>query len=66
MYAARAAAGIRRELHADVEMVRDRYGTFKVVVDGKTVVDGGVAAFLGIMPSGAKIVAAVLNKVRGS
>ncbi len=40
-------------------MVRDRYGVFKVVVDDNTVVDGGAAAFLGIMPSGAKIVAVV-------
>ena len=40
-------------------MVRDRYGTFQVLVDGRTVIDGGAAAFLGIMPSGAKIMAAV-------
>jgi hypothetical protein len=53
------AARLRRELRTDVEMVRDRYGTFKVLVDGNTVIDGGAAAFLGIMPSGAKIVAAV-------
>jgi hypothetical protein len=36
-----------------------QYGDFKVVVDGDTVIDGGAAAFLGVMPSRAKIVAAV-------
>jgi len=32
-------------------MVHGRYGEFKVLVDGKTVVDGGSLAFLGITPS---------------
>jgi len=59
VYAARVAARIRRELKTDVEMVRDRYGIFQVKVDGNTVVDGGAGAFLGILPSGAKIVTAV-------
>jgi len=40
-------------------MVRGHYGEFKVLVDGKTVVDGGATAFLGVLPSGRKIVAAV-------
>lgn len=42
-------------------MVRGHYGEFKVVVDGKTIIDGGSAAFLGVLPSGKKIVAAVKN-----
>lgn len=57
------ATRIRRELKTDVEMARDRYGTFKVVVDGSTVIDGGPAAFLGIMPSGAKVVEAVRSSL---
>jgi hypothetical protein len=40
-------------------MVRGHYGEFKVLVDGKTIIDGGSAAFLGVLPSGRKIVAAV-------
>jgi hypothetical protein len=59
-------ARLRRELKADVEMIRDRYGTFKVVVDGITVIDGGATAFMGILPSGAKIVAAVRDELMGS
>ncbi len=55
------AARLRRELRADVEMVRGHYGEFKILVDGKTIIDGGAAAFLGVMPSGKKIVAAVRN-----
>ena len=57
------AARLRRELHTNVEMVRSRYGDFKVLVDGEVVVDGGSAAFLGIVPSGAKILAAVKDRI---
>jgi len=53
------AARLRRELQTDVEMVRGHYGEFKVLVDGDIVVDGGAAAFLGVLPSGRKILAAV-------
>jgi len=45
------AAKIRRDLGTEVDMVHGRYGEFKVLVDGKTVVDGGSLAFLGITPS---------------
>ena len=41
------------------------YGTFKVMVDGNTLIDGGRAGFLR-HAFGAKIVEAVLNKLRGS
>ena len=58
------AARLRRELQADVEMVRGHYGEFKVVVDGETIIDGGATAFLGVLPSGKKIVAAVRNRLR--
>jgi hypothetical protein len=33
------AARLRRELAAEVEMVRGRYGEFKVLVNGKTIID---------------------------
>ena len=64
LYAARVAARIRRELQADVDMVRDRYGKFTVTVDGETVIDGGRTAVLGIMPSGAKIMTAVRDRLK--
>ena len=63
LYAARVAARIRRELNADVDMIQGRHGVFKVVVDGDTVIDGGAGAFLGIMPSQAKILGAVRQRV---
>ena len=44
-------------------MVRGRYGQFKVCVDGVVAIDGGAAAAFGIMPSGAKIVAAVKERL---
>lgn len=47
-------------------MVRGHYGEFKVSVDGDVVVDGGAAAFLGVMPSGKKIVAAVRERLSPS
>jgi hypothetical protein len=50
------AARIRRELKAEVDMVRGRYGEFKVLVDGEIVIDGGALAALGVLPSGRKIV----------
>jgi hypothetical protein len=46
-------------------MVRGRYGEFKVMVDGETVVDGGALAALGVLPSGRKVLAAVRDKLSG-
>ena len=57
------AARLRRELRTDVEMVRGRYGEFKVLVDGDTVVDGGALAALGVLPSGRKVLDAVRAKL---
>jgi hypothetical protein len=45
-------------------MVHGRYGEFKVAVDGETLIDAGAAAFLGIMPSRAKIFAAVKERLK--
>jgi hypothetical protein len=53
------AARLRRELQADVEMVKGRYGEFKVLVDEKTIVDAGSLAMVGILPSGRTVVEAV-------
>jgi len=53
------AARLRKELQTEVDMVKGHYGEFKVLVGGETVVDGGVGTFLGVLPSGKKIVAAV-------
>jgi hypothetical protein len=44
-------------------MVHGTYGEFRVIVDGDTVIDGGAAAFLGVLPSGKKIIAAVRNRL---
>ena len=59
------AARLRRELKTDVEMVRGRYGEFKVLVDGATVIDGGPMAMLGVLPSGRKVVDAVRAHLSG-
>ena len=53
------ASKLRRELPDHVDLERGRYGEFKVKVDGRTVVDAGALAFLGILPSWKKVVAAV-------
>jgi len=58
------AARLRRELQTEVEMIRGNYGEFKVLVDGTTIIDGGAAAFLGVLPSGRKIVAAVRDRLK--
>ena len=44
-------------------MERGRYGEFKVLVDGETVVDGGALAALGVLPSGRKVLEAVRLKL---
>jgi hypothetical protein len=66
LHAARGAALLRRELQVEVEMVHAGYGQFKVVVDGETVSDGGKAAFLGVLPSGKSVVAAVKDRLEGT
>ena len=53
------AARLRRELETDVEMVRGGIGEFKVLVDSDTVIEGGVFAAIGVLPSGRKVVDAV-------
>ncbi len=53
------AARLRRELKTDVDLVNGKYGEFKVLLDGAVIVDGGSAAFLGILPSATKILAAI-------
>ena len=65
LHAVRVAARLRRELGVEVEMVRGRYGEFKVLVDGETVVDGGALAALGVLPSGRKVLDAVRAKLSG-
>jgi hypothetical protein len=59
LHAVRVAARLRRELRTEVEMVRGRYGESKVLVDGKTVVDAGALAALGVLPSGRRVLAVV-------
>jgi hypothetical protein len=59
------AARLRRDLRTDVEMVRGHYGEFKVLVDGKTVIDGGALTALGILPSRRKVVDAVRARLAG-
>lgn len=65
LHAVRVAARLRRELRSDVEMVRGRYGEFKVLVDGEIVVDGGALGALGVLPSGRKVLDAVRAKLAG-
>ena len=57
------AATLRKRLGTEVEMVRGRYGEFKVVVDDETVIDGGALAFLGVMPSSRTIIDAVRSRL---
>jgi hypothetical protein len=57
------AARIRRELQTEVELVHGRYGEFKVIVDGETVIDGGALAFLGVLPGGKEIVGVVKDRL---
>jgi hypothetical protein len=40
-------------------MIHGRYGEFRVLVDGETVVDGGRLAMLGVLPTVPGVVTAV-------
>jgi len=53
------AARLRRELGTEVDLVHGRYGEFKILIDDKTVIDGGALAFLGVLPSAREIIAKV-------
>jgi hypothetical protein len=57
------AARIRRELETDVDMVRGHYAEFKVLVDGKAVIDGGALTALGVLPSTRKVLEAVRRRL---
>jgi hypothetical protein len=64
LHAVRVAARIRRELRTEVDLVHGRYGEYKILVDGETVVDGGSLALLGVLPSGKKTVEKVRQRLR--
>jgi hypothetical protein len=65
LHAVRVAARLRRELKTEVDMVRGRYGEFKVLVDGDVVIDGGALAVLGVLPSGREVLNAVRARLAG-
>jgi hypothetical protein len=45
-------------------LVHRQYGEFKGLVDGNTIIDGGAAAVLGVLPSGRKIVVVVRDRLK--
>ena len=42
-----------------METAHGRYGEYKVLVDGETLIDGGPLVVLGVLPSATEIAAAV-------
>lgn len=44
-------------------MVHGRYGEFKILVDGEVLIDAGAMAFLGVLPTGKKVVEAVRKRL---
>jgi hypothetical protein len=57
------AARLRRELGIEVDLIRGRYGEYKVLVDGETVLDGGPMVIVGVMPSSRTIVDTVRAQI---
>ena len=45
-------------------MIHGRYGEYKVLVDGETVIDGGALVTLGVVPASKKVVDAVRARLR--
>jgi hypothetical protein len=54
---------MRQELGVPVLLVHGHYGEFKVLIDEKTVVDGGPLAFLGVLPSTREIMATLRDSL---
>ena len=50
---------LERELGVTPELVHGAYGQFRIELDGREVLDAGVMAALGILPSNERIVQAV-------
>ena len=46
-----------------MDMVRGRYGEFKVLVDGNLVIDGGALAALGVLPSARRVTESVRDRL---
>lgn len=46
-------------------MIRGRYGEFKVLVDGQTVIDAGAMAMLGVLPTRRKVTEVVRARLEG-
>jgi hypothetical protein len=63
LHAVRVAAKLRRDLQIEVDTEHGRYGEYKILVDGEIVVDGGALAVLGVLPSAAKSIAAVRDRL---
>jgi hypothetical protein len=59
------AARLRRELLIDVDMVRGRYGEFKLLVDGEPAIAAGALAALGVLPSTRRVIEAVRDRLTG-
>ena len=57
------AAKLRRELSIDVDMIKGSYGEYKILVDGKTVVDGGAKVSIGIMPKASRSIDVVRREL---
>jgi hypothetical protein len=53
------SAKLKRELGIDVDMIHGRYAEYKILVDGKTVIDGGALTALGVVPSDRDVISAV-------
>jgi hypothetical protein len=64
LHAVRVAARVRREFQVDVDVVGGPYGQFGVMVDGRTVLEGGRLAMLGVLPTSDEVLAAVRSELK--
>ena len=46
-------------------MIHGHYGEYKILVDGRPVIEGGLFSTMGILPSGRRVVESVRSKLRG-
>ena len=56
---------MRRELGIEVDMIHGAYGEYTVLVDGRPLIEGGVLARFGVLPS-PKAMAARVGEALGA
>jgi hypothetical protein len=59
------AVRILKELEIQVQLEHGAYGEYRVILDGRVIIDGGARVIIGVHPSTSRIVEAVRSRLSG-